>query len=60
VRGPASRRLPSPSAQISTKFVCREAVFGFLQEILDCGGPAIEVVGQAFVHAELFFGDFEG
>lgn len=38
----------------------REAIFGFLQKIFDCGGPAIEVVRESFVHTELFFGNFEG
>lgn len=36
-----------------------KAVMGGLQEFFDGGSPAVEIVCQAFVDAELFFGDFK-
>jgi hypothetical protein len=36
-----------------------KAVMGGLQEFFDGGGPAIEIVSEAFVDSELFFGDFK-
>ena len=36
-----------------------KAIVGGLQKFFDGGGPAVEIVGEAFVNAELLFGNFE-
>ena len=36
-----------------------KAIVGGLQKFFDGGGPTVEIVSEAFVNAELLFGDFE-